>query len=328
MSQSLRSIRLFVAAFEELSFTEAARRENATQSGVSQHVSDLEESLGVRLFLRSVGAVRPTPAGTAYYSACIELLNAHERTLRAVKPYQGSRVGEITVGMTPVMSRAVLAPAYARFARENPNVGVRVIDSYFGDLTDRVRQGEMNFAIVPSAVGSKGVRTSLFARVPELLVSGKAAPTTHGQPVRLRDLAPLALALPGANNARRRMIDAYLAANGVAVKRLLEFDTMLGTLDLVARGDWSVILPLMMMAPDLDSGRYTINPIVDPPLWLDLFLLEPARRMSDESALAFLDCLREELEGIVAAGQRLTAPGRRRAGRANISKPDRKDQIK
>ncbi len=43
MSQSIRDIRVFVAAYEEGSFTAAAARENATQSGVSQHVRKLEE---------------------------------------------------------------------------------------------------------------------------------------------------------------------------------------------------------------------------------------------------------------------------------------------
>ncbi len=43
---SFRDIRLFVAAFEERSFTAAARREGATQSGVSQHIRKLEEGLG------------------------------------------------------------------------------------------------------------------------------------------------------------------------------------------------------------------------------------------------------------------------------------------
>lgn len=40
MTPSLRGIRLFVAACEELSFTLAAQRENATQSGVSQHIGE------------------------------------------------------------------------------------------------------------------------------------------------------------------------------------------------------------------------------------------------------------------------------------------------
>ena len=63
MSESLRQIRLFVAAYEEGSFTAAAHRENATQSGVSQHIHKLEARFGAALFSRDTGAIHPTPAG-------------------------------------------------------------------------------------------------------------------------------------------------------------------------------------------------------------------------------------------------------------------------
>ncbi len=44
MSESLRDFHLFVAVYEERSFTAAAAREHATQSGVSQHVRKLEDT--------------------------------------------------------------------------------------------------------------------------------------------------------------------------------------------------------------------------------------------------------------------------------------------
>ncbi len=299
MRQSLRSIQLFVAAYEELSFTQAAHREAATQSGVSQHVSELESSLGVKLFVRKAGSVTPTPAGTAYYAACIELLNAGERALRAVKPFEQGAQGQITVGMTPVTTRSMFAPAYARFTHENPNLAVHLIDSRYDDLVDRVRAGEMNFAIVPSAVGFKGVRARHFARTPELLVSARQdSPFEHGQPVTPRDLAPLSLVVPGMQNARRTMIETYLSANGVVPHRVTEFTSMLGTLDLVARSAWSTILPLVMMGRDFAHGPYAIHPITGPDLVLDLFVIEPARRAMDEASLAFLACLRDELQRI------------------------------
>lgn len=53
------------ATFEALVRGQAAQREAATQSGVSQHVGELEASLGVALFTRKSGTVTATPAGTA-----------------------------------------------------------------------------------------------------------------------------------------------------------------------------------------------------------------------------------------------------------------------
>ena len=59
---SLRQIRSFVAVYEEGSFTAAAEREGATQSGISQHVKQLETDLGVALFARNGREVEPTLA--------------------------------------------------------------------------------------------------------------------------------------------------------------------------------------------------------------------------------------------------------------------------
>ena len=66
--------------------------------------------------------------------------------------------------------------------------------------------------------------------------------------MRLADLGPLKLVVPSKANTRRRLIETYLASNGVAVERLLELDAMLGTLDFVSRTDWLAILPGIMMA--------------------------------------------------------------------------------
>ena len=83
MAESLRDIRIFVAAYEERSFTAAAVREHATQSGVSQHIRKLEEGFRVKLFNREKGQVAPTPAADAYYSRCIQILrNISPATMR------------------------------------------------------------------------------------------------------------------------------------------------------------------------------------------------------------------------------------------------------
>ena len=72
--ENLTNIRIFVPAYEERSFTAAAVREHATQSGVSQHVRKLEEVCGVKMFSRNKGQVVPTPAADAYYGRRIQVL--------------------------------------------------------------------------------------------------------------------------------------------------------------------------------------------------------------------------------------------------------------
>ena len=117
MSESLRDFHLFVAVYEERSFTAAAAREHATQSGVSQHVRKLEDSLGVRLFSRDKGQVVPTPAGGSLYQSCIEMLRLHEQAKRAVQDCAWRRR---TTGGRPDADHdaLALAPVLASFMQQ------------------------------------------------------------------------------------------------------------------------------------------------------------------------------------------------------------------
>lgn len=301
MSDTLRDVRLFVAAYEERSFTAAAERENATQSGVSQHIRKIEDRFGVKLFARGGGTVQPTPAGESYYRHCIDLLRLNEAANRSVERFGSGLDGEMVVGLMPTMTRSVLAPALARFVAEHPNVVVRITEAYSATLTQQVRAGDLAFAIVPASTGTVGVKTTRFAYTPEVLVSGTAAGRAHMKPVRLADLGPLKVVVPSGQNARRANIETYLASTGVAVERRLELDAMMGTLDFVASTDWVAILPGLMMAQEAARQvvadmprRFAINPIADPPLGMDLVLIEPARRPLELAAAAFLDVLAKE----------------------------------
>lgn len=291
MPDTPRSIRLFVAAYETRSFTAAAQRENATQSGVSQHVRRLEERLGARLFARAGGGVTPTPAGDGYYRHCIDILHAHATAEEAVRPFRRGLEGEVAIGLMPTMTRCALAPALTRFLDLHPNVTVRVVEAYSATLTAMVRAGELAFAVVPAFAETVGLRLRRFAATPELLVASGGDGRRHGAPVRLAELGPLQIVVPARQNTRRQTLEAYFAANDVRIERLLELDSMFGTLDLVATSSWVTILPGLMMAQDVRQGRFTISPLIAPPLSLDLVAIEALRHPLPAAALAFQDVL-------------------------------------
>lgn len=294
MIGSLREIRLFVAAYEEGSFTAAAARENATQSGVSQHIRKLEDGLGVKLFSRDKGHVAATPAGDSYYQRCIDVLRAHAAATSTAMEFAIGADGAIVVGLMPTMTRCMLAPVLARFTTDNPNCVVKIVEGYSGPLTQQVRAGELDFAIVPAFAGLPGMRSRLFLRTPEVLVAGASAAWKHLTPIALRELGPIKLVLPSKTNTRRKLIETYCGANGVEITRLIEMDAMLGTLDFVSRSDWLTILPGIMMALDDPAGRLKVSPLIDPPMSLDLALIEPSRRPLSAAAKVFLALLEIE----------------------------------
>jgi DNA-binding transcriptional LysR family regulator len=310
---SLRRIRSFVAVIEEGSFTAAAEREGATQSGVSQHVRQLETDLGVALFTRNGRAVAPTPAGRKYYAECVEVLKRLDAARQGVSVnYVG---GVIRIGLMPTFTRSILTPALERFLDSAPGADISVIEAYSGVLTDMTLRGELDFAVVPAFEGAVGISHRLIARDREVLVCARRKAANLFAPVRLADLGPLKVVLPGTQNTRRHSIETYCATNGVAVAQRLELDAMMGTLQFVAASDWVAILPFIMMVSDLDGGRFNIRPLDSPPFYSEFVLIEPSRKAMAPAAVLFADILAAEAKRAQSAFRQRFGGRRRRSER-------------
>lgn len=298
---TLRQIQSVVAVVEERSFTRAAARENATQSGISQHVAAVEKSLGVPLFERSSGGVIPTPTGMQYYQRCIEVLRTLETAKGEAQKTSNSMTGKIRAGLIPAFTRTALAPALERFAERYPGVEIEVIEGYSGTLTDLVRAESLDFALVPGFSGETGLKVTHLNRSREMLLSGPRLGLDHLLPLRLSDQPPLKIITPTSSNVRRSNIAEYLETHGVRVDRVMEMDAMLGTLELVAASDWVTILPWIICSPDAESGGSVrrVSPLIDPPLYSEFVVIEPARRPLQPEVHLFLDEITAELNRLV-----------------------------
>ncbi|MEP5729963.1 MAG: LysR family transcriptional regulator [Sulfitobacter sp.] len=293
----LQQLRYFAAVYEQGSFSAAAEKVNATQSGLSMHVSQIEKRYDVALFLRSSSGVTPTAAGEAFYLEAVKVLAAANHAEDRIRTLSKSVVGNVNVGLMPTFTRALLTSVLLRFSDEYPEVQVSISEAYSGALEGEVAEGRLDFAVVPASFELKDilVSTSMGADR-ECLVCAldQDFPTRNGQVV-LKDLPPLQLVLPGTGNARRHSIETYLAVNGIKVKEVLELDTMHGTLDLVSRSSWVSILPRVLCLPDFDGARRKVLPLADPPLTVDYMRIETGSRPLNRAARAFADILQQEL---------------------------------
>lgn len=302
MLPKLMHIRMFVAVYEEGSFTVAASREGLGQSGVSAHVRQLENQLGVRLFARD-RTIIPTPAGHAYYRQCVQLLRQHESACNAVGHRAEPSDGLLRIGMIPTMTRSVFSRALLAFEAAYPNVSVHLTEGAGSVIATAVRRGMLDFAITQrmsydGGGGAVGLSTSLFTRTPAFLVSSPDSGLPHCEPVRLSDINDLHLVLP---IGRRPLLEQYLIDHKVqVVQRLNWFESMLGAMDLVRSSHWAAIISGLFIADDLRRKRFTLNPLADPILWDEMLLVEPARKPLSTIAQNFIEFLKKATEDINA----------------------------
>jgi len=296
---ALRQIKAIIAVCEEGSFTRAAARENATQSGISQHVAAAERMLGVKLFERTPAGVKPTPAGQRYYKRCIEAVGRIADANEEVRGFAGRVTGDLRVGLIPTVTRAALAPALAQFVARYPDVRPHIVEGYSGALSDMVQNGELDFAVVPTTEGRVGLKSKLIVRDREMLVSSERRGLKPFEPIRLKDCGPLKVILPGPTNVRRRNIEVYFQTHGVIVSDVIEMDAMISTLQLILRSDWVAILSGLICVADI--GRTTgrvISPIFDPPLIAEFVMISPARHTLSPQAQLFMERFEAEIARI------------------------------
>src|SRR5712671_4984617 len=275
----LREMRMFVAVYEKRSFTAAAEREFATQSGVSQHVKQIEETLGVQLFDR-LKTIEPTAAGDLFYKHCVEVLAASSKALLALDSFEAGLSGEVRFGLTPTLATHQLAPAYLRLTAQNPNASIAVIDAPIDMLIDMVRVKELDFAIIPSiSQPPPDLVTTVFAATPAFLVSSitHASAFAHGEAIELDMLADLKLLAPDSREHAQWICSQLNVPSGP--DPCYQLNAVLATLDLIRQSDWMAILPGLLFVHDVSADPserdFRLNPFSGSGLTLELLLVRP-----------------------------------------------------
>jgi DNA-binding transcriptional LysR family regulator len=294
----LRQLHFLVAVVEEGSFTAAAARLHTTQSGISAQIKLLEESLNAQLFDRSVAGVVPTAAGNLAYHRATRILRETSAMISDVGALKETVTGTVSAGLMPTTTRSVVAPVLEKFANRYPNIEVKIEEAYSAHLCEGVKSERLDFAIVPPSSSVLGLKSTHIDTDVEVFVTAPNSNRPHLSPVNLTDVEPLKLVLPGPENVRRARVEECVRSVNVPIDKIMELDTMMGTLDLVAKSEWVTIVPGCLVVDDIESGNRNLHPIEQPVMSLNYTLVEPASKTLPPAAQLLRDSLKDEISRV------------------------------
>ncbi len=120
----LRSLRAFDAAAQHLSFTKAAEVMGVTPAAISHQIKEIEDQLGVALFVRTSRTMRLTREGEILHGAAHESLETLARALHRLKRLENRN--QLRVSSTPSVAAKWLVPRLDRFLAVAPGADVRI----------------------------------------------------------------------------------------------------------------------------------------------------------------------------------------------------------
>jgi DNA-binding transcriptional LysR family regulator len=247
-------LRSLVFAVEAGSFTLAARKLGITPSGVSKHISRLEDALGARLLERTTRRVRATDAGRELYRRVRPLFEAFDEAEAAVRQQQDEIAGNVRISAAPAFGRACLVPALAALSHEHPKL------TYDVQLTGRrldFVEDEIDLAVREGAMVDSALTAIKLGLTDVLLCAAPRYLETSGRPRKVSDLERhTMLSLPANAPALRRAHSTAL--RGIKLVSRFRVDDLFSLRELAERGVGIAALPDYVARPLLESGALTV----------------------------------------------------------------------
>jgi DNA-binding transcriptional LysR family regulator len=121
-----RQLRYFVALAEELHFARAAARVGIEQAPLSKAISNLEQRLGVQLFLRTRRSTTLTAVGDMLLQDARRILAEIDRAHRNITSAASGRQGRIRVALCDGLAHPRIAGLLAQVRQDDPNVDIEL----------------------------------------------------------------------------------------------------------------------------------------------------------------------------------------------------------
>jgi LysR family cys regulon transcriptional activator len=186
-----RQLNSLIALVEsDFSVSRAAQRLHLVQPAVSQHLKQLEEELGVRLFRRNgKRLIGLTVAGEQVLRYVRKILCDAENILAVGQEHAIEERGVLRLGTTHTQARYVLPPILRHFSLNYPAVELQILQGNPRELVDMAAANKVDFAICSEAMGRHPELSSIDCnRWNRCLIAPKAHPVLAQREVTLKAL--------------------------------------------------------------------------------------------------------------------------------------------
>ncbi len=293
----LYKLHIFTVVVQEGSFSSAAERLYLTQSAISQHIQQLESSLGVQLFIRGRRGVTLTAEGHTLADYTHRIFALVGETETAVTRVDRLDSGQVVIGATPGAG-VYLLPEWAQLFREQyPALSVSIQTGVTRKIVDDLLANRLEIGLIEGELDHQResrLAVTVLAAVEQFVVVSNQ-PGLH--PWQALDAVPISalngqtfIMRPRASQTRVWM-DAMLRQHNVEPVIAAEYDNLEAIKRLVAAGSGITILPEYVIRQEIALGLLHLVRITGVTFCRELKLIAASDRGLSPVARAFVALL-------------------------------------
>lgn len=252
-----------LTASELGSFTKAAAQLHLTQPAVSHHIAQLEQQLGVTVFLRKKGQITLTPEGEIVIQY-VRRMKALEQQMMDELLSSDRGITRLRVGITHTAESNLITEVLAKFGREKDGVSITLTTDTIKNLYDAMEHFELDLAVVDSTVPSSDLNALMLDTDCIMCVLSNNNPLSRHAMVTLDDLKKERMILRLPSSSTRKLFEAHLLSLGMSIDAFdvaMEIDNIATIKDLIRKDLGVSILARSACMDELRKGKLTALPI-------------------------------------------------------------------
>ena len=289
----LRTLRYFSVVAREKNITKAAQLLNMSQPPLSSQIHNLEEELGVPLFIRGKRRLELTPEGELLQLRAQQILDLEDKTCQEIRSMRNSMTGTLCIGLVEGRTPYFAAELISGFLEEFPLVRYNLWNGSSDDVIDRLNKGLADVAIIAAPYDTEhldGVKLGVEPWV-AMIPAGHPLSEHSGEEIPLSKLVGQPLIVPS-RKSRIQAIRQWFAEIGAEPSILCETSNYIDAAALVERQVGISIFPQTIQTA---GDQFTAKTIVHPSRMAEYFLVWKKETMLPLVAEEFLNFTRDTL---------------------------------
>lgn len=248
----LSALRIFTTVVREGSVTRAAKRLHRVQSNVTTRIRQLEEDLGVALFIREGKRLHLAPAGQVLLDYAVRLLALADDARSAVQDPRPR--GIFRLGAMESTAAVRLPGPLAEYHRLHPDVVLELRTGNPTQLGTAILAGELDAAFVAAPVPDAAFE-KVFAFEEEPVIVAAA----NHPPVGRKGMTPHTIIAFEHGCPHRKRLEDWYARRGEMPERIIELGSYHAMLGCVVAGMGIALLPRSVLSTFPESKRLSVH---------------------------------------------------------------------
>lgn len=289
---SFDNLKLFRDIVQTRSVSRGAEQNGISPSAASQHLQELERSLGTQLLDRSTRPLFVTPAGRLYNDMCRDVLRRLDEFAASLEELKLDVEGSVRIASIYSVGLSEMSQLESRFHERHPQVKLQVDYLRPEKVYDSVAADTADLGLVSYPEPTKEIAVIPWRQEEMVVAMAPSHPLAGKDVIAAADLNGMDFVGFDEDLPIRRDVDRYLRANGVEVNVIMHFDNLQTIKEAIVIGSGVSIVPGRILKRELEQGRLAAVPIF-PSLHRPLGIIHRKKKRMHRAAQSFLELLEE-----------------------------------